>query len=210
MTGARNEPWSHQYFRRILSTETVNGGLPIHIAAKLLGHLDLNTTQAYVAVYPEEVIRHHRQFVDKRRTHRPSEEYREPSDTEWQDFRDHFSLRKVALGTCDRPYGTPCQHENACIRCPMLRLDLSQEPRLLEIEANTRQRLGEAQRMRWLGEVAGLREPAAHRRQETAGRTPSSPNRPRGGRGRRSWLSGHASAMIWAFRRSYSATASGT
>ncbi|MFE9559419.1 hypothetical protein ACFYOD_39105, partial [Streptomyces sp. NPDC006703] len=45
--------------------------------------------------------------------HRPSEEYREPSDTEWQDFRDHFSLRKVALGTCDRPYGTPCQHENA-------------------------------------------------------------------------------------------------
>lgn len=100
-------------FRRIFSTETVNGGLPIHIAAKLLGHLDLNTTQAYVAVYPEEVIRHYRQFVDQRRIHRPSEEYREPSDTEWQDFRDHFSLRKVALGTCDRPYGTPCQHENA-------------------------------------------------------------------------------------------------
>lgn len=32
-------------FRRIFSTETVNSGLPIHIAAKLLGHLDLNTTQ---------------------------------------------------------------------------------------------------------------------------------------------------------------------
>ncbi|MGW0825538.1 tyrosine-type recombinase/integrase [Streptomyces sp. NPDC002845] len=149
-------------FRRIFSTETVNGGLPIHIAAKLLGHLDLNTTQAYVAVYPEEVIRHYRQFVDQRRTHRPSEEYREPSDTEWQDFRDHFSLRKVALGTCDRPYGTPCQHENACVRCPMLRLDLAQEPRLLEIETNTRQRLGEAQRMQWLGEVAGLQESLRH------------------------------------------------
>lgn len=67
-------------FRRIFSTETVNGGLPIHIAAKVLGHLDLNTTQAYVAVYPEEVIRHYRQFVDQRRTHRPSEEYREPSE----------------------------------------------------------------------------------------------------------------------------------
>ncbi|MFD7541361.1 tyrosine-type recombinase/integrase [Streptomyces sp. NPDC059819] len=149
-------------FRRIFSTETVNGGLPIHIAAKLLGHLDLNTTQAYVAVYPEEVIRHYRQFVDQRRTHRPSEEYREPSDTEWQDFRDHFSLRKVALGTCDRPYGTPCQHENACARCPLLRLDLAQEPRLLEIETNTRQRLGEAQRMQWLGEVAGLQESLRH------------------------------------------------
>ncbi|MDQ0946022.1 tyrosine-type recombinase/integrase [Streptomyces sp. V1I1] len=149
-------------FRRIFSTETVNGGLPIHIAAKLLGHLDLNTTQAYVAVYPEEVIRHYRQFVDQRRTHRPSEEYREPSDTEWQEFRDHFSLRKVALGTCDRPYGTPCQHENACVRCPMLRLDLAQEPRLLEIETNTRKRLGEAQRMQWLGEVAGLQESLRH------------------------------------------------
>ncbi|MFF4731053.1 tyrosine-type recombinase/integrase [Streptomyces mirabilis] len=68
-------------FRR--TTETVNGGLPIHLAAKLLGHLDLGTTQAYVAVYPEEVIRHYRQFVDQRRTHRPSEEYHEPSDTEW-------------------------------------------------------------------------------------------------------------------------------
>ncbi len=100
-------------FRRIFSTETVNGGLPIHIAAKLLGHLDLNTTQGYVAVYPEEVIRHYRRFVDQRRTQRPSEEYREPTDTEWEEFRDHFSLRQVALGRCDRPYGTPCQHEHA-------------------------------------------------------------------------------------------------
>ncbi|MFI5774436.1 tyrosine-type recombinase/integrase [Streptomyces sp. NPDC051658] len=101
-------------FRRIFSTDTVNGGLPIHIAAKVLGHLDLNTTQGYVAVYPEEVIRHYRHFVDQRRATRPSEEYREPTAAEWADFRDHFSLRKVALGTCDRPYGTPCQHEHAC------------------------------------------------------------------------------------------------
>jgi site-specific recombinase XerD len=35
-------------FRRVFATETVNSGLPIHIAAKLLGHLDLNTTQGYV------------------------------------------------------------------------------------------------------------------------------------------------------------------
>ena len=75
---------------RVFSTETVNGGLPIHIAAKLLGHLDLNTTQGYVAVYPEEVINHYRRFVDQRRTQRPSEEYREPTDTEREEFRDHF------------------------------------------------------------------------------------------------------------------------
>lgn len=149
-------------FRRVFSTETVNGGLPIHIAAKVLGHLDLNTTQGYVAVYPEQVISHYRRFVDQRRTHRPSEEYREPTDQEWNEFRDHFSLRRVALGRCDRPYGTPCQHEHACIRCPMLRMSLSQVPRLLEIETNTHERLEEARRMRWLGEVAALEESLRH------------------------------------------------
>lgn len=149
-------------FRRIFSTETVNSGLPIHIAAKLLGHLDLNTTQGYVAIYPEEVIAGYRRFVDQRRAQRPSEEYREPTDTEWTEFRDHFQLRKVALGNCDRPYGTPCQHEHACVRCPMLRLDLQQLPRLLQIESNTRERLDEARRMDWLGEVAALEESLQH------------------------------------------------
>ena len=149
-------------FRRIFSTEAVNSGLPIHIAARLLGHLDLNTTQGYVAVYPAEVIRHYRQFVDQRRSQRPSEEYREPSDSEWAEFRDHFSLRKVALGTCHRPYGTPCQHEHACVRCPMLRLDLAQLPRLLQIERNTIERLEEARQMQWLGEVAALEESLRH------------------------------------------------
>jgi Phage integrase family len=149
-------------FRRIFATETVNGGLPIHIAAKLLGHLDLNTTQGYVAVYPQEVIHHYRRYVDQRRAGRPSEEYREPTDVEWREFRDHFSLRKVALGTCERPYGTPCEHEHACLRCPMLRMDPTQMPRLLDIEANTRKRLDEAHRMQWLGEVAALQEGLRH------------------------------------------------
>ena len=115
-----------------------------------------------VAVYPQEVINHYRQFVDQRRMRRPSEEYREPTDAEWDEFRDHFSLRQVALGRCDRPYGTPCQNEHACVRCPMLRLSLAQVPRLLEIEENTNQRLDEARRMRWLGEVSALEESLRH------------------------------------------------
>jgi hypothetical protein len=102
-------------------------------------------TPRVTSIYPEEVIAGYRRFVDQRRAQRPSEEYREPTDTEWTDFRDHFQLRKVALGNCDRPYGTPCQHEHAC--CPMLRLDLQQVPRLLQIESNTRERLDEARRM---------------------------------------------------------------
>jgi integrase len=148
--------------RRIFASDVVNSGLPIHIAQQLLGHLDLNTTQGYVAVYPTEIIRHYRNFIDRRRGTRPSEEYREPTAEEWTEFQEHFSMRRVALGTCHRPYGTPCVHEHACVRCPMLRVEPSQKPRLLQIETNTVERLDEARKMAWLGEVAALEESLRH------------------------------------------------
>lgn len=144
--------------RRIFATEAVNGGLPIHIAQQLLGHLDMNTTRGYVAVYPDSVIEHYRQFIDRRRTTRPGEEYRDPTTEEWADFQQHFTLRRVALGTCHRPYGTACVHEHACVRCPMLRMDPAQLPRLSELETNAVQRLEEARTMSWLGEVSALEE----------------------------------------------------
>jgi hypothetical protein len=44
----------------------------------------------------------------------------------------------------------------------MLRISLTQLPRLLEIEANTHERLDEARWMRWLGEVGALEESLRH------------------------------------------------
>ncbi|MEU3511001.1 site-specific integrase [Streptomyces longwoodensis] len=38
-------------FRRMFATEAVTGGLPVHIAARILGHKTLTTTQAYLAVF---------------------------------------------------------------------------------------------------------------------------------------------------------------
>jgi len=143
-------------FRRIFATEAVATGLPVHIAAKLLGHRSLATTQAYVAVYDQDVIDHHRAFIARRRGMRPSEEYREPTDAEWEEFLGHFERRKVELGVCGRAYGTPCQHEHACIRCPMLRSDPKQLGRLTEIIENLDARLAEACDRGWLGEVEGL------------------------------------------------------
>src|SRR5256885_15907906 len=67
-----------------------------------------------------------------------------------------FELRKVALGTCGRDHGTPCQHENACVRCPLLRVDPAQMPRLEEIRANLADRLQEARDQGWLREVAAI------------------------------------------------------
>ncbi|MGH9251211.1 MAG: tyrosine-type recombinase/integrase, partial [Acidimicrobiales bacterium] len=105
-------------FRRIFATEAVNSGLPVHITAKILGHESLATTQTYLAVYDHDLIEHHRAFLARRRANRPSEEYREPTDSEWDEFLGHFAKRKLELGTCGRAYGTGCQHEHACIRCP--------------------------------------------------------------------------------------------
>ena len=143
-------------FRRIFASEAVSNGLPVHIAAKLLGHNDLNTTQTYVAVYNDDVLRHHRAFITRRRELRPSSEYREPTTDEWAEFEQHFTKRKVELGTCARPYGSPCRHEHACIRCPVLRPDPNQERRLLAIVVNLNDRLREATERGWLGEVDGL------------------------------------------------------
>lgn len=149
-------------FRRIFATEIVNGGLPIHIGAKLLGHLDLKTTQRYLAIYPEEVIRHFETYLARRRAERPGDEYREPTAAEWVEFEEHFALRKVALGDCGRPYGTPCIHEHACVRCPFLRVDPAQLHRLVELEENTAERIREAHDRGWAGEVTGLNESLIH------------------------------------------------
>ena len=129
----------------------------MHITAKILGHDSIATTQTYVAVYDQDVIAHHRAFITRRRALRPSQEYREPTDSEWDEFLGHFAQRKLELGTCGRAYGTDCQHEHACIRCPMLRPDPHQHERLQSIIENLEERIAEATERGWLGEVEGLR-----------------------------------------------------
>ena len=137
-------------------TIALRSGMPPHIAAKICGHALLDTTMGYAAIYPEDVVSHHRAFIARRRAERPSEEYRDLTVGEWDEFLAHFELRKVALGVCGRDYGTPCAHENACVRCPLLRVDPAQIPRLEEIHANLGDRLQEAREQGWLGEVAAI------------------------------------------------------
>jgi integrase len=102
-------------FRRIFITDAVLHGMPPHIAQLVAGHRDINTTMGYKAVYPEEAINGHRAFIARRRALRPAEEYRTPTDDEWQEFLGHFEHRKVSLGTCGRSYATACIHEHSCV-----------------------------------------------------------------------------------------------
>lgn len=159
LTDAAGEPLTFvpHDFRRIFVTDAILNGMPPHIAQLICGHHDINTTLGYKAIYPEEVINSHRAFIARRRSLRPSEEYRTPTDEEWEEFLGHFERRKVALGDCGRAYATPCIHEHSCLRCPLLRPDPAQRPRLIDIRHNLGERITEAQHNRWVGEVDGLK-----------------------------------------------------
>ena len=86
----------------------------------------------------------------------PADEYRSVTDTEWVEFEEHFDRRRVELGGCTRPYGTPCHHEHACLRCPMLNINPKMLPRLDEIEDDLVARRTRAEHENWLGEVEGI------------------------------------------------------
>lgn len=143
-------------FRRLFATDIVNGGLPIHIGAALLGHLNLQTTQGYVAVFAEDIVRHYQEFLNHRRSLRPEGEYVDVPPGEWEEFEEHFDKRKVELGNCARPYGSPCQHEHACIRCPMLQVNPKMLPRLADLEKDLLLRRKHAEEEQWLGEIEGI------------------------------------------------------
>jgi integrase len=159
ITGTDGKPLDFQPhdFRRVFTTDAVLNGMPPHVAQLILGHKDINTTMGYKAVYPEEAIRGHRAFIARRRELRPSEEYRSPTEQEWEEFLGHFERRRVALGDCGRAYGTSCIHEHSCVRCPLLRISPAQHGRLADIRDNLLARIDEAEREGWAGEAEGLR-----------------------------------------------------
>jgi hypothetical protein len=148
--------YSPHDFRRIFITEAVMNGLPPHIAQMIAGHRDINVTLGYKAVYPDEAIQSHLAFLARRRALRPTDEYRTPTDEEWDQFLGHFERRKVSIGTCGRAFGSACIHEHACVRCALLWPDPAQRFRLVEIRDNLTARITEAEREGWLGEVEGL------------------------------------------------------
>ncbi len=123
--------------RRLFASE-VNNGLPIHIGAALLGHLNLETTRGYVAVFSKDVIRHYQMHLQRRRTIRPAEEYPTVTDGEWADFQAHFDKRKVELGSRGRPVCDAMLH------------------RLDDLEADLIARRQRADDEGWQGEIEGI------------------------------------------------------
>jgi hypothetical protein len=167
-TGGRPMRYTFHDFRRLFITDVIMHGMPPHIAQLVAGHRDINTTMGYKTVYPEEVINGHRAFIARRRALRPSEEYRTPTNEEWAEFLGHFERRKVAVGDCGRSYATACIHEHSCLRCPLLRPDPAERPRLVQIRDNLITRIAEAETHRWFGEAEGLKVSLAGARAKLA------------------------------------------
>lgn len=153
-------------FRRMFITDIVNAGFPIHLAAKLVGHNSIEVTRSYTAVYQKDVFDAYNRFIEHRRASRPSAEYRQPTQAEWDEFVEHFGRRKVALGDCHRPYGSDCVHEHACIRCDFLQVEPSQGHRLDEVRQNLQAQVDEAAKNQWLGDVDQLRITIQHAEQK--------------------------------------------
>jgi hypothetical protein len=87
------------------------------------------------------VIQAHHAFIERRRPPRPDHELRAATEAEWAEFEQHFLLRRVALGTCHRPYVIPCVHERGCIKCRFLQVDPAQAGRIEEMAANAKNSL---------------------------------------------------------------------
>ncbi|MBP2371987.1 integrase [Pseudonocardia parietis] len=130
-------------FRRLFITDLVTEGFPIHLAAQLAGH-------------QHEVFAAYDRFITACRELRPAAEYREPTQQEWGEFHEHFSRRRIALGSCRRPYGSDCAHEHACLRCNFLQVDPGEITQLDAIEDNLHARIAEAESNSWLGDVEQL------------------------------------------------------
>ncbi|EEP73102.1 hypothetical protein MCAG_03429 [Micromonospora sp. ATCC 39149] len=107
-------------------------------------------------MFDEDVVRHYQEYLQQRREHRPDGEYRGATDIEWNEFQEHFDKRRVELGSCARPCGTPRQHEHACIRCPMLSINPEMLGRLAELEEDLHARRTRAEAEGWLGEIEGI------------------------------------------------------
>ncbi len=93
---------------------------------------------------------------------RPAEEYRAPTREELTEFAEHFGRRRVELGDCVRPYGTGCSHEHACIRCDYLHVSAEQAGRLDTIQSDLQNRVDQAERQHWFGDVEQLRVTLDH------------------------------------------------
>ena len=143
-------------FRRIFATEAVTGGLPVHIAARLLGH----TSTCHHTVIPRRLPGrpdpHLPRLPRPRRADRPAEEYREPTDEEWREFQQHFQPASWNSATAHAPTAPPASTNTPACAAPCSGSRPATPPARSRSSSNLTDRIAEARTNGWLGEVQGL------------------------------------------------------
>ncbi len=159
LTDATGSPphYTPHDFRRMFATEAVTGGLPVHIVGRLLGAQEPQhhsaTWRCSTTSWSAPTVRFSMLVVLCAR----SLNIANPPTRSGKTSSSISSCANSNSVPVAAPYGTPCKHEHACLRCPSLRVDPRARRRLVEIIANLRDRIEEAQVNGWTGEVEGLR-----------------------------------------------------
>ena len=109
ITDAAGQPlrFTPHDFRRMFITDAVLHGMPPHIAQ--LSPATATSTPPWDTrpSIPRKSSMGTARSSPAGVRSRPAEEYRVPTEQEWDEFLGHFQHRKLALGTCGRSYATP-------------------------------------------------------------------------------------------------------
>jgi len=105
-----------------------------------------------MAVFQDDLIRSYRAFSTSGGPARPRpKNTASPADQEMAEFRKHFQVRKVALGTA-AALRASCQHEHALPSMRNAPVSPHNGPALPRSSATCTRRITEARMNGWLGE----------------------------------------------------------
>ena len=148
-------------FRRLFITDIVNAGFPIHLAAKIVGHNNIEVTRACTAVYQRTCSTlTNASSTTGDSLARPPSTTNPPKPSGMTSSSTSASAKSRSV-TATAHMDQTMRMSTRASAATSARL-IRQSGRLDEIRDNLRLQVEEAQRDRWLGDVAQLRLTIQH------------------------------------------------
>jgi len=114
--------------RHTRATELLNGGVPIHVVQRYLGHLSPEMTMRYADTLPKT---HEREFLRFKKLGRDGRELSlDPADIYEMVQLSHHTDRILPNGVCLLPPLKRCERGNACLTCDHFGTDARHLPEL--------------------------------------------------------------------------------
>jgi integrase len=114
--------------RHTRATELLNGGAPIHVVQRYLGHLSPEMTMRYAATLPKT---HEREFLRFKKLGRDGRELGlDPADVYEMVQLSRHTDRILPNGVCLLPPVKRCERGNACLTCDHFATDARHLPEL--------------------------------------------------------------------------------